>query len=86
MSLEYIGYFLFAILLLFIVVKIFAWPLKLLIKLIINGVLGVILLFIVNLIGSYFNFFIGINIWTALIAGCFGIPGVAFLIIFKLFL
>lgn len=44
------------------------------------------LLVIVNLIGSYLGFSIGINAVTALIAGFLGIPGVIFLIIFKLFL
>ncbi|GLC30539.1 pro-sigmaK processing inhibitor BofA family protein [Clostridium omnivorum] len=83
---EYMAYFLVAIVLLFIIVKLFSWPIKILVKLIINGVLGAVLLFLVNLVGSYFNFAIGINWATALIAGFFGIPGVIFLIIFKLFL
>lgn len=83
---EYMGYFLVAIIFLFIIVKIFSWPLKILLKLIINGILGAVLLFLVNLVGSYFSFSIGINAVTALIAGFFGVPGVIFLIIFKLFL
>jgi pro-sigmaK processing inhibitor BofA len=83
---EYIGYFLFAILGLYILVKVFAWPLKLLFKLIANAVLGVLLLILVNFVGQYFNFYIGINAITAIIAGFFGVPGVIFLIIFKLFL
>ncbi|AGY76416.2 MULTISPECIES: pro-sigmaK processing inhibitor BofA family protein [Clostridium] len=83
---QYIGYFLIAILGLYVLVKVFSWPLKILFKLIINAVLGVVLLVIVNLIGKYFSFSIGINAITALIAGFFGIPGVIFLIIFKLFL
>ncbi|MCI1945917.1 pro-sigmaK processing inhibitor BofA family protein [Clostridium luticellarii] len=83
---EYIGYFLIAIVGLYILVKVFSWPLKILFKLIVNAVLGVILLIIVNFIGRYFGFNIGINAITALIAGFFGIPGVIFLIIFKLFL
>lgn len=83
---EYMGYFLIAIVLLFIIVKLFSWPIKILVKLIINGVLGAVLLFLVNLVGANFNFAIGINWATALIAGFFGIPGVIFLIIFKLFL
>ncbi|WP_065078303.1 pro-sigmaK processing inhibitor BofA family protein [Clostridium ragsdalei] len=83
---QYIGYFLIAILGLYVLVKVFSWPLKILFKLIINAVLGVVLLVIVNLIGQYFSFSIGINAITALIAGFFGIPGVIFLIIFKLFL
>lgn len=86
MWIQYAGYFLIAVLLLVFVIKFFAWPIKILTKLLINGVLGVVLLFIVNLIGINFGFFIGINIWTALIAGLFGIPGVLFLIVFKLFL
>lgn len=75
-----------AIFILFLIVKLFAWPLKILFKLIINGVLGAILLVLVNFVGKYFNLFIGINAATALIAGFFGVPGVIFLIVFKLFL
>lgn len=79
-------WFVVAIVILFIVVKFFAWPLKILFKLVINGVLGILLLVIVNYFGQYFTFSIGINAITALIAGFLGIPGVAFLIIFKLIL
>jgi inhibitor of the pro-sigma K processing machinery len=83
---EYMGYFLLAIVFLLIIVKVFTWPIKLFFKLLANAVLGVILLLVVNFIGGYFNFFIGINWATALIAGCFGVPGVVFLVVFKLFL
>ncbi|AYD39079.1 pro-sigmaK processing inhibitor BofA [Clostridium fermenticellae] len=86
MGIEYIGYFLIAVVGLYILVKVFAWPIRILFKLIINGVIGTILLVLVNFVGNYFNFYIGINAVTALIAGFFGIPGVIFLIIFKLFL
>lgn len=83
---EYMGYFLVAVIALFFIVKIFSWPIKMFFKLLANTVFGVILLFAVNFIGAYFNFSIGINWATALIAGFFGIPGVVFLIVFKLFL
>ncbi|MBC2582851.1 pro-sigmaK processing inhibitor BofA family protein [Clostridium sp. DJ247] len=86
MQFEYIGYFLVAILGLYILFKVFSWPLKMLLKLILNAILGVVLLVVVNFVGHYFNFYIGINAITALIAGFFGIPGVIFLIVFKLFL
>jgi inhibitor of the pro-sigma K processing machinery len=86
MEFEYIGYFLIAILGLYILVKMFAWPLKVLLKLVANAMLGVLLLIVVNFIGHYFNFYIGINAVTAIIAGFFGVPGVIFLIIFKLYL
>lgn len=83
---EYMGYFLIAVIALFLIVKIFSWPIKILFKLLANAVLGVILLLVVNFFGSYFHFYIGINWITALIAGFFGVPGVIFLIIFKLLL
>lgn len=79
-------YFTLALVGLYLIVKVFSWPIKLLIKLIVNGVLGVILLLIVNYVGGYFGISIGINIVTALIAGFLGVPGVIFLIVFKLFL
>lgn len=66
---EYIGYFLVAILGLVIIVKIFAWPLAVLTKLILNGIMGAVLLVLVNMIGGIFNLQIGINAVTALIAG-----------------
>ncbi len=68
--------------LLYLVIKLLKWPIKLLI----NGIVGVVLLYITNYIGLYFNFYITINPITAIIAGFLGIPGVIFLIIFKLFL
>lgn len=83
---EYIGYFLVAIIALIIIVKLFAWPITILIKLVLNGVAGAVLLFLVNLVGSLVNFSIGINAITALIAGFFGVPGVIVLVILKLFI
>ena len=82
---QYIVYFLIAAIGLFALVNIFTLPFKILGKLILNGILGVVLLVIVNFIGSYVNVYIPINITTALISG-FGIPGVIFLIIFKVIL
>ena len=70
------------VIILFLILKLFKWPLKILL----NGIFGVVLLYIVNLIGANFGFYISINIVTALVAGILGIPGVAALIIFKLFM
>lgn len=78
-------YFAVAIIALIIVVKLLSWPLKILIKLVINGVVGTILLYLLNIVGAqFFHFTITINIVTALIAGFFGVPGVIFLIIWQL--
>jgi inhibitor of the pro-sigma K processing machinery len=80
---EYAVYFLVAVLAILIVVKFFAWPLKVLIRLLLNAVLGVVLLLVTNYFGAYFNIAIGINAVTVIVAGFFGVPGVIFLIIFK---
>ena len=42
---------------------------KLIIKLVINGIVGGILIFVVNLIGANFGFMIDLNWITALIVG-----------------
>ena len=83
---NYVSYFILGIVGIIILAVIFSLSIKFIIKLVINGVLGVILLLIVNLIGASFSFHIGINAITALISGFFGIPGVIFLIIFKILL
>lgn len=59
---------------LFLIGKLFILPLKSIIKLIGNSILGGILIFIVNIIGGLFNFHIGLNIGTAVITGILGIP------------
>ena len=77
-------WFILAILILYLVVKFFRWPFKILWKLILNGVLGFVLLLLVNFVGGVFGISVGINVITSLIAGFFGVPGVIFLIIFSL--
>jgi inhibitor of the pro-sigma K processing machinery len=82
-------YGLTGIVILFLVIKLLKWP----IKIIINGIIGVVILYVVNfiianlrLVGINVNFSLAINPITALIAGFFGVPGVAVLIIIGLFL
>lgn len=82
MSEQYLIYGIAGIVVLFLLIKLLKWP----IKIILNGILGVVILYIVNLIGTSFNFSLAINPITALIAGFLGIPGVIVLIIIRLFL
>ena len=65
----------------FILGRIFAWPLKGILKLIGNSIVGGIIIFLINLIGANFGFHIGLNIGTALVVGILGIPGAILLII-----
>ena len=61
-------------------------PIKIVVKLVVNGILGAFALFILNFFGSYIGFSIGINPITALVAGFLGIPGIILLIFVKLFI
>lgn len=75
----------FGILLLYIVGRILLMPIRLVFKLIYNGLIGGVLLWVLNWVGAYFDFSIAINPVTALIAGFLGLPGIIGLVIFKLF-
>lgn len=68
---------------LFVVLKLLALPMKLIIKLVINGIVGGILIFVVNLIGANFGFMIDLNWITALIVGFLGVPGVVIVTILQ---
>ena len=81
---EYLG-FVGALIALVIIVKILAWPIKKIIKLGINTLIGVVLLFLFNSVGAaWLGFIIPINWITALIVGMLGIPGFVGVLIFYL--
>ncbi|MBS5126369.1 MAG: pro-sigmaK processing inhibitor BofA family protein [Clostridium sp.] len=82
MSLDMIVYALVGLALLFLIIKLLKWPLKILI----NGILGIILLYIANIVGSYIGFVLPVNAISALIAGFLGIPGIIFLVLFQFFI
>lgn len=71
---------------LFIFGKIFIVPIKTILKLVINSVLGGVVIFLINFIGAYFNFHIGLNIITSIFVGILGIPGAIVIVIIKLLL
>lgn len=70
----------------FIIAQLVMKPMKLIWKLLINSVIGLVLLMIANFAGSYFNFALPINIITVIISGFLGIPGILLLICFQLLL
>lgn len=81
---ENIIIFLACICFLFILSRIFIIPIKWICKLIFNSILGALLIFAINLIGSIWGFHIGLNLFTAIIVGILGIPGAIFLIVISL--
>lgn len=81
---ESIIVFLACICFLFIFGKIFIIPIKWIIKLIFNSILGALLIYAINLVGSIWGFHIGLNFLTAVIVGILGIPGAICLIVIAL--
>lgn len=71
---------------LFIFGRLFLVPIKSILKLVINSVLGGFLIYLINLIGGIFSFHIGLNYITAILVGILGIPGAILLVVLKLFL
>ena len=71
------------VVILYIIVKLLSLPFKL----VWNGIIGAIMLWLANLLGgTLFGVTINITIIKALIAGFFGIPGAAVVILWDLFL
>lgn len=71
------------IIFLIIIGKIFIMPLKKIMKLVINSVIGAGLIYIINLVGVNFNFHIGLNWFTIICSGILGIPGVILIILLR---
>lgn len=69
---------------LFIFGKVFIVPIKKILKLVINSILGGITIFLINLIGGIWGFHIGLNIFTSILIGILGLPGVVLLVIIRL--
>lgn len=69
---------------LFLFGRIFILPIKNILKLVINSILGGVLIFLINLVGAIFNFHIGLNVITAIFVGFLGVPGAILLCILKL--
>ena len=58
-------------------------PVKIAVKLMINGLLGGAVILLINLLGQYLNFQISLNVLSALIVGTLGLPGIILLIVLK---
>ena len=78
--------YLACILFLFVLGRVFIVPLKMIVKIIFNSILGVLLLYVINFIGATFGFHIGLNVLTAIFVGVLGVPGAILLMILKLWL
>lgn len=71
---------------LFIFGRIFIVPIKKILKLIINSILGGLTIFLINAVGASFGFHIGLNFFTSILVGLLGLPGAVCIVIVKLLL
>jgi inhibitor of the pro-sigma K processing machinery len=73
----------FGLLLLYVVGRVLIMPLKIVIKLVYNALIGGVILLLLNFIGGYFGLHIALNPVTALVVGFLGVPGVIMLLILQ---
>ena len=82
MTLPIVGAYALGIVLILLLGFFLVIPLKIVFRLVYNGLIGGIVLWLVNLIGAQFGFVLPITVWTALLVGFLGLPGVAILIFY----
>lgn len=83
MDLNIIIAFIIGLLLLLLVGRAMVVPLKWILKLLLNAMVGGIILWVINYFGGYLNVHIPINPITALVVGFLGIPGVVLLFVIQ---
>lgn len=71
------------LLLLWLVCKLLAVPLRILWRLLLNAVVGALLLLLVNFFGGLFGLALPITPFSSLVAGVFGVPGVIVLFLLQ---
>ena len=69
---------------LFSVAQLFAAPLKLAVKVLLNTALGFLALFLLGLTEPVTGFSLGLNLFNALTIGILGVPGLALLILLQM--
>ncbi|QZY57572.1 pro-sigmaK processing inhibitor BofA family protein [Crassaminicella profunda] len=83
MELNIILAYAFGLILLYILGYILLIPIKWIIKFVYNGIIGGIILLLLNVAGGFFGIHIAINPITAIVAGFLGVPGVVLILFFK---
>ncbi len=72
-----------AIIVLWGILKLLSVSTKTLMTLLWNGIVGLVLLFVFNLVGGIFGLQIEVNALNSIVAGIFGIPGIILLLILQ---
>lgn len=64
-------------------IKIFTMPIRFILRLVWNGIIGMVLLLLFNAVGGLIGVTVGINAVSCLITGFLGIPGLLLLLLLK---
>lgn len=79
-------FYLAGLILIFVLGKFLIVPLKWLTRLLMNGIMGGVFLFLFNIVGGFFNLGIQITPLNAILVGFFGVPGLIFLLVINFLL
>lgn len=81
MEVQVVAAYVFGLLLIYLIARVLVLPVRIVLRLVYNALVGALLLAFVNFIGSYIiGIYLPVNPVTALVAGFLGIPGVVLLI------
>ncbi len=72
------------VILIFIFGRLFLWPLKVILKIALNSLIGGAVILLVNAVGTGMGIMIPLNILNAVIVGLLGLPGAIMLILFNM--
>lgn len=74
-----------AVIVIYVILKIFSVPVRILWKIFWNALIGWIALLLINSLSPWTDFSIPVTFWTALGVGIFGLPGLVALTIYLYF-
>ena len=81
---EKVSVVIFGVFLLLALVRLFAAPLKLVLKLALNTLLGFAALLLLNLTSGLTGLSLGLNLMNALVIGALGVPGLVLLVLVQM--
>lgn len=70
----------------FIFIKLISTPMRWIMKLLINAGCGFVSLFLLNMLSGYTGIVFDLNLFSSVLVGLLGLPGVGILLVIKLFL
>ena len=84
-TLQTIIYVVIGVLLLWLIIKLFSTPIKWALKLLLNALLGIVMLFVFNFLGGLIGLALTVGWLSAIVAGILGIPGIILLLLIENF-